>query len=98
MVCVRARLNARRRTWDATGQAGQVTCRFTHVYPDGPAPYFTFHAAGRHGKLIEQWHAIKSAGLDAVIAAAAQSRITTRSAATTGPGTTASARRYSQRR
>jgi alkyldihydroxyacetonephosphate synthase len=53
---------------DATGQAGEVTCRFTHVYPDGPAPYFTFHAAGRHGKLIEQWHAIKSAGLDALIA------------------------------
>jgi alkyldihydroxyacetonephosphate synthase len=52
---------------DATGREGQVTCRFTHVYPDGPAPYFTFHAAGRHGELIEQWHAIKSAGLDAVI-------------------------------
>ena len=30
----------------ATGRAGQVTCRFTHVYPDGPAPYFTFHAPG----------------------------------------------------
>jgi alkyldihydroxyacetonephosphate synthase len=53
---------------DATGQDGLVTCRFTHVYPDGPAPYFTFHAAGRHGRLAEQWHAIKSAGLDAVIA------------------------------
>jgi alkyldihydroxyacetonephosphate synthase len=53
---------------DATGRGGQVTCRFTHVYPDGPAPYFTIHAAGRHGALIEQWHAIKSAGLDAVIA------------------------------
>ena len=53
---------------DATGHSGQVTCRFTHVYPDGPAPYFTFHARGRHGTLIEQWHAIKSAGLDAVIA------------------------------
>src|SRR5262249_51143072 len=24
----------------ATSQQGQVTCRFTHVYPDGPAPYF----------------------------------------------------------
>ena len=35
----------------ATGRAGQVTCRCTHVYPDGPAPYFTFHAAGRHGEL-----------------------------------------------
>jgi alkyldihydroxyacetonephosphate synthase len=54
---------------DATGRQGEVTCRFTHVYPDGPAPYFTFQAAGRHGGLAEQWQAIKSAGLDAVIAA-----------------------------
>jgi alkyldihydroxyacetonephosphate synthase len=53
---------------EATGQAGQVTCRCTHVYPDGPAPYFTFHALGRHGKLIEQWDIIKSAALDVVIA------------------------------
>ena len=52
----------------ATGRTGQVTCRCTHVYPDGPAPYFTFHAAGRHGELIPQWHTIKSAALDAVIA------------------------------
>ena len=53
---------------EATGRAGQVTCRCTHVYPDGPAPYFTFHAVGRHGELSAQWHTIKSAGLDAVIA------------------------------
>jgi alkyldihydroxyacetonephosphate synthase len=52
---------------DATGRPGQVTCRCTHVYPDGPAPYFTFHALGRHGQLIEQWRTIKSAALDAVI-------------------------------
>ena len=31
---------------EATGRPGQVTCRCTHVYPDGPAPYFTFHALG----------------------------------------------------
>jgi alkyldihydroxyacetonephosphate synthase len=52
---------------DATGQPGQVTCRFTHVYPDGPAPYFTFHALGRHGALLEQWQAIKRAASDALI-------------------------------
>jgi alkyldihydroxyacetonephosphate synthase len=51
----------------ATGRSGEVTCRFTHVYPDGPAPYFTFHALGEPGKLGAQWHAIKSAALDAVI-------------------------------
>ncbi len=54
---------------DVTGQPGQVTCRFTHLYPDGPAPYFTFHALGRHGALLEQWQAIKAAASDALIAA-----------------------------
>ena len=54
---------------DATGRPGQVTCRFTHVYPDGPAPYFSFHALGRHGALEAQWRAIKSAAGDALIAA-----------------------------
>ena len=52
---------------EATGRPGQVTCRVTHIYPDGPAPYFTFHAAGRHGQLSQQWDTIKSAGLDAVV-------------------------------
>ncbi len=54
---------------DATGVKGEVTCRFTHVYPDGPAPYFSFHALGRHGALIEQWRAIKNAASDALIEA-----------------------------
>jgi len=54
---------------DATGRPGQVTCRFTHIYPDGPAPYFSFHALGRHGALLEQWQAIKNAASDALIEA-----------------------------
>ena len=54
---------------EATGRPGQVTCRFTHVYPDGPAPYFSFHGLGRHGRLIEQWQAIKTAASDALISA-----------------------------
>ena len=29
--------------------AGSVTCRFTHVYPDGPAPYYTILAPARAG-------------------------------------------------
>jgi alkyldihydroxyacetonephosphate synthase len=53
----------------ATGRPGQVTCRFTHVYPDGPAPYFSFHALGRHGELERQWRTIKSAAGDTLIAA-----------------------------
>ena len=54
---------------DATGRPGQVTCRFTHAYPDGPAPYFSFHALGEHGALEAQWRAIKSAVGDALITA-----------------------------
>ena len=54
---------------EATGVKGEVTCRFTHVYPDGPAPYFSFHALGRHGALLEQWQVIKNAASDALIAA-----------------------------
>jgi alkyldihydroxyacetonephosphate synthase len=37
-----------------------VTCRFTHVYPDGPAPYFTVYAAGRRGAELEIWDEIKA--------------------------------------
>jgi alkyldihydroxyacetonephosphate synthase len=54
---------------EATGRPGQVTCRFTHVYPDGPAPYFSFHALGRHGQLPAQWREIKNAASGALIAA-----------------------------
>ena len=48
---------------------GTVTCRFTHVYPDGPAPYFTILAPANRGAELEQWDAVKGAASDAVIAA-----------------------------
>jgi alkyldihydroxyacetonephosphate synthase len=47
--------------------AGTVTCRFTHVYPDGPAAYFTILAPARRGGELEQWAQIKRAASDAVI-------------------------------
>jgi alkyldihydroxyacetonephosphate synthase len=47
--------------------AGSVTCRFTHVYPDGPAPYYTILAPAHRGHELEQWTAIKRACSDAVI-------------------------------
>ena len=46
---------------EVTGRPGVVTCRFTHVYPDGPAPYFSFHALGDKTRLVEQCWAIKIA-------------------------------------
>jgi alkyldihydroxyacetonephosphate synthase len=48
--------------------AGSVTCRFTHVYPDGPAPYYTVLAPARRGGELEQWEEIKAAASEAVIA------------------------------
>lgn len=39
--------------------AGMITCRFTHVYPDGPAPYFTVIARTALGKELDHWQAIK---------------------------------------
>ncbi|XCW06507.1 FAD-binding oxidoreductase [Streptomyces sp. HUAS MG47] len=50
------------------GATGVVTCRFTHVYPDGPAPYFGVYAAGEWGKTVEQWDEIKQAVSEALIA------------------------------
>ena len=40
---------------------GTITCRFTHIYPDGPAPYYTIIAKGEKGKQLEQWDVIKAA-------------------------------------
>jgi len=47
--------------------AGRVTCRFTHVYPDGPAPYYTVIAPGRKESQLEQWDEIKAAASEALI-------------------------------
>ena len=48
--------------------AGSLSCRFTHVYPDGPAPYYTVVAPGRFGDELRQWAAIKQAAGDALLA------------------------------
>jgi alkyldihydroxyacetonephosphate synthase len=44
-----------------------VTCRFTHAYPDGVAPYFTVLAPAIRGSEVEQWDEIKAAVSDALI-------------------------------
>ena len=48
---------------------GRVSCRFTHVYPNGPAPYFTVLAPAERGSEVAQWDAIKIAASDALAAA-----------------------------
>ncbi|MEN3361237.1 MAG: alkyldihydroxyacetonephosphate synthase [Mycobacteriales bacterium] len=49
--------------------AGTVTCRITHAYPDGAAPYFTVLAPARRGGELAQWAEIEAAAKDAVLAA-----------------------------
>jgi alkyldihydroxyacetonephosphate synthase len=53
---------------EACGVEGVVTCRVTHAYPDGAAPYFTVLAPARRGEEVAQWDAIKRAAADAVLA------------------------------
>jgi len=47
--------------------AGSVSCRFTHVYPDGAAPYYTVLAPGRRGSELAQWDEIKAAASEALL-------------------------------
>ncbi len=48
---------------------GQVTCRFTHVYADGAAPYFSVFAPARRGSEVAQWDEVKVAASEALAAA-----------------------------
>jgi alkyldihydroxyacetonephosphate synthase len=47
----------------------RISCRFTHVYPDGPAAYYTVLAQAKRGGEVEQWDEIKAAVSDTVIGA-----------------------------
>src|SRR4051794_41853247 len=53
----------------ASGGQGQVTGRFTHVYPDGPAPYYTMVAPARRGSPLGQFAGSQAAGAGARVAA-----------------------------
>lgn len=50
---------------EITGGDNTISCRFTHIYPDGPAPYFTFRGLGScEGDLasvLSKWKEIKIA-------------------------------------
>jgi alkyldihydroxyacetonephosphate synthase len=61
---------------DAVGRAleevcggGLLSCRFTHVYTDGPAPYYTFAGMGTQGSEERQWAELKEAASEAVVSA-----------------------------
>jgi alkyldihydroxyacetonephosphate synthase len=53
----------------APGGTALVSYRFTHVYPDGPAPYFTILAPAARGAQVTGWDEIKLAVNDAIAAA-----------------------------
>jgi len=53
------------------GHEASVSCRFTHIYPDGPAPYFSYSALGAaDGRLadsLSKWREIKQATGEIVV-------------------------------
>jgi alkyldihydroxyacetonephosphate synthase len=58
--------SVRERAREAFGGDGRITCRLTHVYPDGAAPYFTVLAPARRGYELEQWDELKVAVSDVI--------------------------------
>lgn len=56
----------------ATGNEAMLSCRFTHVYPDGPAPYFSLvvngSSDGSVASALAAWRDIKAAANEAVTA------------------------------
>lgn len=52
------------------GHPGRITCRLTHVYPDGAAAYFTVLAPVPRGEEIDAWDAIKVQVSDVLLAEA----------------------------
>ncbi len=57
------------RALESTLTASWLSCRFAFVYPDGPAPYYTFGGLGTTGGEQAQWRIIKDAANRAVIEA-----------------------------
>jgi alkyldihydroxyacetonephosphate synthase len=55
---------------EVTGTDCTLSCRFTHIYPDGPAPYFTFYAVGSNSgdmpSMLARWREIKLAANEVV--------------------------------
>jgi alkyldihydroxyacetonephosphate synthase len=49
--------------------SGLISCRMTHVYPDGAAPYYTFIAPAAPGEQLRAWQALKDAASEIVVEA-----------------------------
>ena len=55
------------RSREVFGHEPMLSCRFTHVYTDGPAPYYTWSGMGRQGSEISMWEEVKHAAAEAVL-------------------------------
>ena len=55
---------------EVSGAEPMLSCRFTHVYPDGPAPYFTYYCMGTDSgdmaSMLDRWRTIKLAANEVV--------------------------------
>jgi alkyldihydroxyacetonephosphate synthase len=60
--------NAIRHALDGQGTPGLVFCHLSHAYADGASLYFTFISRAREGAEVEQWHLVKQAACDAIVA------------------------------
>ncbi len=54
---------------ETMGDSARLSCRFTHVYTDGPAPYYSFSGLVTPGGEDEIWQTIKDTATEAVVAA-----------------------------
>jgi alkyldihydroxyacetonephosphate synthase len=55
----------------AQGTPGLVFCHLSHAYPDGASLYFTFISRTLVGEELEQWHRVKRAASEAIVACGA---------------------------
>ncbi len=53
---------------DVLGPGSSLSCRFTHVYVDGPAPYYTWSGPVAIGTEAQAWQHIKNAASNALVA------------------------------
>jgi alkyldihydroxyacetonephosphate synthase len=60
---------ATQRALDEICGGGTLNCRFTHVYTDGPAPYYTYAGRYRPGITQQEQMALKRAASDAIMEA-----------------------------
>lgn len=52
---------------ETLGDTAMLSCRYTHVYPDGPAPYYSFSGPAPLGHEQELWRIIKTEATAAVV-------------------------------